>query len=85
MSIKKIKPKIRRADLNSPAGKVVSLIRFLKDFKTINECAWFLKVNPKSVHRYLKLLPGIGFELEAKQNYRVEYRIKNLKEYFEEW
>ena len=62
--------------------KLLRLIRFLREYRTIRECASHIGVHRKSIHRYLNLLTQLNFKVEVIPHYRHQYRIVNLDTYF---
>lgn len=64
--------------------RVLKLIKFLSSFRTVNDISMHLDIHRKSVHRYLNMLTQLGFEIEIIQSKRYQYRISNIKSYFNE-
>jgi hypothetical protein len=62
--------------------RVLNLIVFLNDFKTIWEIKTHLAIHEKSVQRYLNLLVQLGFNVEVKFGKYHSYRITNIKDFF---
>lgn len=62
--------------------RVLNLIKFLNDFKTIREIKNHLGIHEKSVQRYLNLLVQLGFDVEVKFGKHHSYRIINTKDFF---
>ena len=57
--------------------RVLNLIKYLNNFRTIKEIAAYLEVHNKSVNRYLNLLVQLGFTVEVSHGKRHSYRIKD--------
>lgn len=62
--------------------RVLNLIKYLSEFKTIREISSHLIIHEKSVQRYLNLLVQLGFDVEVSMGKYHSYRITNIKEYF---
>jgi len=63
--------------------RVISIITYLSEYRTIKEMASLLKIHQKSVHRYLNLLVQLGFDVEVAYSGRYNlYKVSNVKEYF---
>lgn len=62
--------------------RVLNLIVYLNDFKTIREIQNHLGIHEKSVQRYLNLLVQLGFIVEVKMEKYHSYRITNVKDFF---
>ncbi|MBC8767171.1 hypothetical protein H4O18_04125 [Arenibacter sp. BSSL-BM3] len=62
--------------------RTIQLVKYLSEFRTINQIKSFLNIHEKSVQRYLNLLVQLGFEVEVKYSKYHGYRIANVKEYF---
>ncbi|USD26860.1 hypothetical protein [Flagellimonas marinaquae] len=83
------KPIIRKRKFNgNPINntrrvqRVLDLITFLNEFKTIKEIKDCLEIHEKSVQRYLNLLVQLGFNVEVKFGKYYSYRITNTKSFF---
>lgn len=63
--------------------RVLRLIKFLSNNRSIKEISKHLDIHPKSVNRYLNLMVQLGFEVEVRHKKYSYYRINNIKEYFE--
>jgi len=66
----------------SRVRRVVWLIQYLKEWRTIKQCSFEIGIADRSVHRYLNLLINLGFIIETKHGKRNGYRISNLLTYF---
>jgi predicted DNA-binding transcriptional regulator YafY len=66
----------------SRVKRVIRLIQYLRDWKTINQCSNEIGIAERSVHRYLNLLVNLGFVIETKHGKRNNYRLSNLNAYF---
>lgn len=62
--------------------RVLSLIKYLNEFRAIKEIAIHLNIHRKSVNRYLNLLCQLGFDVEVSHSKYHYYKITNIKEYF---
>lgn len=62
--------------------RTLKLIKYLSEFRTINQIKNYLGLHEKSVHRYLNLLVQLGFVVEVRHSKYHGYRIVNLHEYF---
>ena len=62
--------------------RILSLIVFLNDWKSINEISIRLQISRKSVNRYINLLIRLGFEVERGHRKITFYRITNTKAFF---
>lgn len=63
--------------------RTLKLINFINnDWKSIKECANYINVHPKSIHRYFNMLVLVGFDVEKRVSRRGGYRITNVTEYF---
>ncbi|NAS32438.1 HTH domain-containing protein [Flavobacteriaceae bacterium R38] len=62
--------------------RVLKLIIWLKEYRTIKGIAKHLNIHEKSVNRYLNLMVQLGFDVEVKTSKYHEYRITNIQEYF---
>ncbi len=83
------RPIIRKREFNGKpinntrrVQRVLKLIKFLNDFKTIREIKDCLGIHEKSVQRYLNLLVQLGFDVEVKFGKYYSYRITNTKSFF---
>ena len=64
--------------------RVLKLIIWLSEFRTIKEIAKHLNIHNKSVFRYLNLLIQLGFDIEVSHKKKYNYyRIVNTKAYFQ--
>lgn len=63
-------------------GRVLSLIKFLSDFRSIKDIAKHLDIHHKSVNRYLNLLVQLGFKIEVGFGKYHLYRIINVQDVF---
>jgi predicted DNA-binding transcriptional regulator YafY len=63
--------------------RVLKLIKFLSEFRTIREINKHLEIHEKSVQRYLNLMVQLGFDVEVRMGKYHSYRITNTQEYFE--
>ena len=79
----KIKPKSKDNIRNTGrVERVLKLIIFMSRFRTIKEIANHLEIHRKSVHRYINMLTQLGFEIQYIESKRFQYRIGNVKSYF---
>ncbi|MEO2061929.1 MAG: HTH domain-containing protein [Christiangramia sp.] len=79
----KIKPKSDDHIRNTGrVERVLKLIKYMSSFRTVREISSHLDIHRKSVHRYINMLTQLGFEIEFIQAKRYQYRIKNIKSYF---
>lgn len=82
-------PSIRKRILRGkPIGntrrveRTLKLVKYLSEFRTINQIKNYLGIYKKSVQRYLNLLVQLGFDVEVRHSKYYGYRIVGLKEYF---
>jgi predicted DNA-binding transcriptional regulator YafY len=69
----------------SNSGRVertLKLIKFLREWRTIKECAEHIKVTTRSIQRYFQLLMNLGFRLQYNSGCFYAFRICNIDEYF---
>lgn len=83
------RPNIRKREFyGKPIGntrrveRVLKLIVFLNDFKTIREIKNHLGIHEKSVQRYFNLLIQLGFDVEVRMGKYHSYRITNVRDFF---
>ena len=57
--------------------RTLSLIKFLKEFRTIRSIANHLQIHEKTVQNYLNLMVQLGFTVEVSHCKYSYYRIKN--------
>lgn len=62
--------------------RVLKIILFLKEFRSIREIAKHLDIHEKSVQRYLNLLIQLGFKVQRGHKKYAYYKITNTKEFF---
>ena len=62
--------------------RVLKLIVFLNEYRSIREIAKILSIHEKSVQRYLNLLIQLGFTVQRGHKKYTYYRITNTKEFF---
>ncbi|MCM4170066.1 hypothetical protein DHD32_01130 [Arenibacter sp. TNZ] len=63
--------------------RILLLIKYLSEFRTINQIKNYLDIHEKSVQRYLNLLVQLGFDVDVMHSKLYKYRIGNVKEYFQ--
>lgn len=66
------------------AARMIKLVKFLTEFRTIKECAHHLERNPQSVRRYLDALAQFGFKIKVLKRYRYQYKINNHQTFFKD-
>jgi hypothetical protein len=64
--------------------RTLKLIIFLKEWHTINECCTHISVSERTIQRYFTMLMNLGFRLETNFGMFYAFRLKNVKEYFEQ-
>lgn len=63
--------------------RVLELIVFMTERKTVIQCAEKIGVHYKTVFNYFNLLIEVGFEIEVSHKGKFNnYRVSNLKKYF---
>lgn len=62
--------------------RVLRLIKYLNEFRSIRQIASHLELHEKSVNRYLILLVQLGFKVEVGYKKYTYFRIVNTKEFF---
>ncbi|HYG17165.1 MAG TPA: HTH domain-containing protein [Bacteroidia bacterium] len=62
--------------------RILKLIVYLNQWRSIAEIASHVQVSKKSVHRYTQLLTRLGFEIERGHRKYIYYRITNTKQFF---
>lgn len=63
--------------------RVLALIVFMNDSKTVIQCAEKIGVHYKTVFNYFNLLIELGFEIEVSHKGKFNnYRVSNLRKYF---
>lgn len=62
--------------------RIIKLIIYLQEWRSVKDIAGHLEVSKKSVHRYNNLLVKLGFDVEVRMGKYHFYRITNAKEIF---
>lgn len=62
--------------------RIIKLIAYLNDYRTLREIANYLGISYKSVGRYINLLTKLGFIVDRKFGKYNSFKILNAKEFF---
>jgi predicted DNA-binding transcriptional regulator YafY len=68
---------------NGRVDRVLKLIVFLSEFRTISQCSEHLNVSKKTISRMFNLLHSVGFEFETNFGRCYATRITNTKSFFD--
>jgi hypothetical protein len=63
--------------------RVVKLIKFMREWRSISECAEHIEVKNRTVNRYIHLIIELGLEIRIAYRKPLKYKICNYNEFFE--
>ncbi len=62
--------------------RILKLIPYLNQWRSIAEIAHHIQTSKKTVHRYTQLLARLGFTVERGVKKYIHYRITNTPQFF---